>query len=370
MSKPRPTIAENNIPDKVAFDKKTAKGNMQNMPIQFEKINIRRAWHHGEWWFVVEDIVSAVTQSKDPKSYLNKIKQRDPDLSKGYGQFVHTLDVPTTGGKQKMSCSNLAGCFRIIQSIRSAKAEPFKIWLAERGAESIKDAKIHYLDEREKYAQRLKEENHMLAGAAKGKGVKNFATFVDVGNRGFYNKLTTNQLKDKKGIPRAATIPSRLGRDELAAQEFAKILSRRSIESMDKSGERAATLLNYEAHKQVREDLIKYGGVAPEDMPAEPDISIARKLIEEPHIAQCIATQSANGGKVLEIYLPSGVTEEQEAKAIQLMRDNTGEASVLIYRPDGRVVTSSKTHVSTGLKFKKELSKILSIDADIKAIKK
>jgi len=103
----------------------------------FEGNKVRRVWHDERWFFVVEDVVLALIDSKNVKDYINKIKQRDPELSKGYGQFVHTLDIPTKGGIQQMNCADLEGIFRIIQSIPSPKAEPFKQWLARIGKERL-----------------------------------------------------------------------------------------------------------------------------------------------------------------------------------------------------------------------------------------
>jgi len=64
---------------------------------------------------------------------------RDEELSKGYGQIVTPLSVPTEGGLQKMNCANTEGIFRIIQSIPSPKAEPFKRWLAKVGYERVQE---------------------------------------------------------------------------------------------------------------------------------------------------------------------------------------------------------------------------------------
>jgi len=105
--------------------------------IVFQNQKIRRIWHEGEWWFVIEDIISALTDSKDPKQYAQKLKQRDEILNKGWVQFVHTLLIDTTGGKQKINCANTKSIFRIIQSIPSKKAEPFKLWLAKVGYERV-----------------------------------------------------------------------------------------------------------------------------------------------------------------------------------------------------------------------------------------
>jgi len=105
--------------------------------IVFEDKKIRRTWHNNDWYYVIEDIVYALTESKNPKDYLNKIKKRDESLAQGWGQFVHTLEVETKGGKQKMNCANTKSIFRIIQSIPSKRAEPFKLWLAQLGQDRI-----------------------------------------------------------------------------------------------------------------------------------------------------------------------------------------------------------------------------------------
>ncbi len=73
------------------------------------------------------------------KQYIQKMKQRDEPLDKGWVQIVHTLSLDTPGGKQRMNCVNTEGAFRIIQSIPSPKAEPFKRWLAKVGYERIQE---------------------------------------------------------------------------------------------------------------------------------------------------------------------------------------------------------------------------------------
>ncbi|MEW6610106.1 MAG: Bro-N domain-containing protein [Patescibacteria group bacterium] len=105
----------------------------------FKGKQIRKTIHNNEWWFVVEDVVLALIDSSDSKQYIQRMKLRDEELAKGWVQIVHTLEVPTEGGKQKMNCANTEGIFRIIQSIPSPKAEPFKRWLAKVGYERIKE---------------------------------------------------------------------------------------------------------------------------------------------------------------------------------------------------------------------------------------
>ncbi len=111
----------------------------ENALVVFQGEKIRRSWQNNEWWFAIEDIVQVLTDSNDPKQYINKMKKRDEPLSKGWVQFVHTLPIETIGGKQQMNCVNTEGAFRLIQSIPSPKAEPFKLWLAQVGYERVQE---------------------------------------------------------------------------------------------------------------------------------------------------------------------------------------------------------------------------------------
>src|SRR3989344_1216865 len=105
----------------------------------FKNKKIRKTIYKNEWWFVVEDVVLALIDSNDSKQYIQRMKLRDIELAKGWVQIVHTLSVKTAGGSQKMNCANTEGIFRIIQSIPSPKAEPFKRWLARVGYERVQE---------------------------------------------------------------------------------------------------------------------------------------------------------------------------------------------------------------------------------------
>jgi len=105
----------------------------------FEGKKVRKVWHNDEWWFVVEDIIFVLTDSKDPKGYIKDMRRRDETLSKGWGQIATPLRLQTTGGLQSINCTNTKGAFRLIQSIPSFKAEPFKLWLAQVGYERVEE---------------------------------------------------------------------------------------------------------------------------------------------------------------------------------------------------------------------------------------
>lgn len=112
----------------------------ENSIILFKEKQIRRTWHNKQWWFSVSDICSALTDSVDGKAYWRKLKQR----LKGEGSQVvtncHELKLTSSDGKKYLTdCANTEGLFRIIQSIPSSKAEPFKQWLAKIGYERIQE---------------------------------------------------------------------------------------------------------------------------------------------------------------------------------------------------------------------------------------
>lgn len=109
----------------------------------FEQRQVRRALHEEEWWFVLVDIVGALTDSPNPADYLKKLRRRDTSLAEAMegGDNLSPLALPfeTAGGVQKLQCWNVPGILRLIQSIPSSKAEPFKQWLAKVGSERLQE---------------------------------------------------------------------------------------------------------------------------------------------------------------------------------------------------------------------------------------
>ena len=120
--------------------KTPATNSSANHIVVFQEANIRRTWHNDEWWFSVVDVCSILTKSPDAGAYWRKLKQR---LNSEGGQpvtFCHGLKLQAADGKQRETdCANTEGLFRIIQSIPSPKAEPFKRWLAQVGYERVKE---------------------------------------------------------------------------------------------------------------------------------------------------------------------------------------------------------------------------------------
>jgi prophage antirepressor-like protein len=114
---------------------------MSNIKL-FENKKIRSAWNDDEekWYFSVQDVVEILTDSADIKQYIKKLKSRDPQLFANWGTICTLVEMTAADGKKrKIQAANTEGLFRIIQSIPSTKAEPFKQWLAKVGYERIEE---------------------------------------------------------------------------------------------------------------------------------------------------------------------------------------------------------------------------------------
>jgi len=106
----------------------------------FKGRQVRRIIHDNEWWFSVVDVVAALTDSPDAGAYWRKLKQRLNEEGSEVVTFCHGLKLSAPDGKlRETDCANAEGIFRIIQSIPSPKAEPFKRWLAKVGFERVQE---------------------------------------------------------------------------------------------------------------------------------------------------------------------------------------------------------------------------------------
>jgi len=113
---------------------------MSNKIQIFQSQNVRSHWDEEleKWFFSVQDIVQILSESSDVKQYIKKMKARNPELNSNWGTICTLVTMKANDGKnRKIQASDMEGIFRIIQSISSPKAEPFKMWLAKVGSERI-----------------------------------------------------------------------------------------------------------------------------------------------------------------------------------------------------------------------------------------
>jgi len=192
---------------------------MSQLPelLQFEKNPIRSTMHEGELYFVIVDVVTAITDSKAPGQYIKDMRRRDKELAKGWVKIATPLSVVTAGGKQRMNCANREGLFRIIQAIPSPKAEPFRLWLAKVGAERLEEiedpmkaitrAKEHYRkkgysDKWINTRMQSKQVRDILTDEWNERGVENsrqYGTLTNEIHKGAFD-LTVKQHKEHKDL--------------------------------------------------------------------------------------------------------------------------------------------------------------------------
>ena len=113
---------------------------MENKIKVFESKQVRTLWNaeEEEWYFAVVDIVAVLTDSKDPNAYWRKLKQRLKEEGNETVTNCHALKMQAADGKMRMTdCLDTKGVLRLVQSIPSSKAEPFKMWLAQVGSERL-----------------------------------------------------------------------------------------------------------------------------------------------------------------------------------------------------------------------------------------
>lgn len=186
----------------------------------FEERKVRSIWddEQEKWCFSIVDVVAILTDSADPKQYIKKMKMRDPELKSNWGTICTLVQLKGADGKRhKEMTATAEQLFRIIQSIPSPKAEPFKLWMAKVASErldqmqdpelSIEQAMMDYrrLGYSENWInQRLKsiEVRKELTDEWKRTGVEEgiqFASLTDIITR-TWSGMTTKQYKHHKGL--------------------------------------------------------------------------------------------------------------------------------------------------------------------------
>jgi hypothetical protein len=185
----------------------------------FEQKQVRSLWNQVEekWYFSIVDVVEALTDSVNPTDYLKKIRKRDTELGSYIGTNCPQVTMLTNGKKRKTLAADTEAILRIIQSIPSPKAEPFKLWLAKVGSERLdemQDPEIgidralqHYLQlgySENWINQRLKsiEIRKELTDEWKSRGLNEgaqFAILTDIITKAWSEK-TTKEYKILKGL--------------------------------------------------------------------------------------------------------------------------------------------------------------------------
>lgn len=186
----------------------------------FDEKNVRTVWDDKEekWYFSIVDVVEVLTDSVDPKQYIKKMRKRDPQLDANWGTICTLVQMKGADGKtRKQMAADMESMFRLIQSIPSPKAEPFKQWMAQVASSRIDQMQDPELDIQQAVAdykrlgysdawinQRMKsiEVRKELTDEWKRTGVKEglqYASLTDIITKE-WSGMTTKQYKQHKGL--------------------------------------------------------------------------------------------------------------------------------------------------------------------------
>ncbi len=201
----------------------------------FEEKKIRSIWDDKEekWYFSIVDIIETLTDSADPKQYLKKMKSRDPELKNNWGTICTLVQMTGADGKKRKSmAADMQSVFRLIQSVPSPKAEPFKQWMAQVATtridqmqdpeKSIDQAIIDYkrlgysdawINQRIKSIEIRKELTDEWARTGVQQGMQ-YASLTDIITRE-WSGMTTKQYKNYKGLKKESL------RDNMTNMEIA-----------------------------------------------------------------------------------------------------------------------------------------------------
>ena len=273
----------------------------ENKLALFEEKEIRMKWYNDDWFYSVVDVIFALTNSKDPKDYWYKLKTRVNEESKmELSTICRRLKLPAKDGKMRETdCTDTKGILRVIQSIPSPKAEPFKLWLAQVGSErldelvnpelAINRAKETYI--RKGYddgwiAQRLKsiDSRKQLTDTWKNSGATNrdYALLTDEIYKNTFG-LNTAQYKTLKGIDKTKrNLRDSMGNLELAITNLAEVTANEIHHKNNSYGV-----------KELKDDVVRAGkitGKTRKDIEQE----IGKKVVDKTNYKNLTNAQTKN----------------------------------------------------------------------------
>lgn len=263
---------------------------------------IRTAWSEEEekWYFSVLDVIEVLTDSKDPTDYFKKMRKREPELAEYVGTNCPQVEMLTqTGKRRKTLAGEMAVIFRIIESIPSKKAEPFKQWMAQVASERIDEMQDPELaiDRGYEYYRRLGYSEAWINERMKGKDVRKaltdewkrtgvsgqqYATLTDIITQE-WSGMTTRQYKDYKGLKKE-NLRDHMTRTESALNTLAEVAATELSQKVDpqgfteqktvaKRGGKVAATARRELEKQLGQSVITrqnakslYGHEAPKEI--------------------------------------------------------------------------------------------------------
>ncbi|MBN2459165.1 phage antirepressor protein [Candidatus Woesearchaeota archaeon] len=254
--------------------------------VVFQDKKIRRIWHNGEWFFSVVDVVEALTESDRARKYWSDLKAKLIDEGFELSEKIGQLRLQSSDGKYyETDCANTKSMFRIIQSIPSPKAEPFKLWLAKVGYERVQE-----IQDPELAQKRMKElyrakgySDEWIEKRVRGIAIRQeltdewkkrnvdekveFAILTDEISKATFNK-TVKEYKEFKGLKKQS-LRDHMNDLELIFTMLGEASTAKIARAKDAQG--------FEKNKEAAKKGGRVAGIARKTLEAESDEKVANK---------------------------------------------------------------------------------------------
>ena len=254
----------------------------------FEQFPIRRTWHQEEWWYSCIDCIAALTATPNARRYWSDFKHDLLQKEKIdiYALGVCQIPMPNAvGTARKTDCANMQILLRLIQSVKSPRAEPFKVWLAELGAVAIQDEEEKAL--RATYRLQLHHFDAMLHELVTFRVIvtpAQHAALDEANYQGLYEMSNRMALVLHRHLPVTA-LPSGvgpegfMGPEELGVHIFQRTQAAARIKDHNSHGEQVY-IDAQDVGTEIRRTLDRLGRPMPESMPRYPMLKITEWLPE------------------------------------------------------------------------------------------
>jgi prophage antirepressor-like protein len=256
----------------------------------FEQFPIRRTWFNDEWWYSCVDCMAALTATPNAQRYWSDFKRdlkKDEKVDTYKDLGVQVLRLPDSVGKvRKTDCANMQILLRIIQSVKSQNAEPFKQWLSKLGATAMEDTEERAL--RTAYRLQLHQFDAMLHEMVTFRGIvtpEQHEKLDEANYQGLYERSSRMALVIYRNLPITALptgvgMEGFMGPEELATNIFHRAQTAARIKDHGSTGDQIYDDAQ-DVGTQIRRFLGQLGRPMPEDMPNYPMLRKKEWLPEE-----------------------------------------------------------------------------------------
>lgn len=239
----------------------------------FDNFPIRRVWHEERWFYSVIDCMLPLSGSPNARRYWSDLKKKmlANEQIDVYAIGVQRLPIPAQDGRlAKTDAADTETLLRLVQSVPSPNAEPFKAWLAHTGSAALETASDHQLRAHHRYRLEILDEH--LHSLVKFRGVstpEQHQAFTDANYQGLYDNAAEADIRDERELIPGDDIRDWMGDLELTMNAFQRAQAAALIKDRNIRGATNINQAAYDVGVEIRLTVERLGGTMPEDLPKE-----------------------------------------------------------------------------------------------------